>query len=92
MAKESACETKKDKLNQYIELIAGALDYKEIELNIAQKIKKENFDNINLEILIKKIQMKIKEFSGVNVPVKDVRDLFGKTKKKPTELLNNIFK
>lgn len=82
MVKELSCDTKKNKLNRYIELISEALDYKEIELNIAQKIKKENFDNINLEILIKKIQMKIKEFSGVNVPVKDVRDLFGKTKKK----------
>lgn len=90
IAKESACETKKDKLNKYIELIACALDYKEIELNIAQKIKKENFDNINLEILIKKIQMKIKEFSGVNVPVKDVRDLFGKTKKK-SDIVTGIF-
>lgn len=82
MAKEHDYETENDKLNNYIELIEKSLDYKEIELNIAQKIKKEKFDAINLEILIKKLQLKIKDLSGVAVPVKDVRNLLGKGKGK----------
>lgn len=92
MAKEKEYETENDKLNRYIELIENANDCKEIELNITQKIKKEKFDNISLEILIKKLQLKIKDFTGVNVPVKEVRVLIGKgLNKNKSDIVNGTF-
>lgn len=92
MAKENDYETENDKLNQYIELIENAKDYKEIELNITQKIKKEKFDNISLEILIKKLQLKIKDLKGVTVPVKDVRNLLGKgSGKSKSDIVSGTF-
>lgn len=80
MIKENNYDSENNKLNHYIELIENVQDYKEIELNIAQKIKKENFDNINLEILTKKLQDKINDLLKVKIPVGKVRELISKNK------------
>lgn len=80
LVKETKCDNDDVRLNYHLNAISTVNTYKDIELIIAPNIKKENFNDITLEVLIKTLQLKIKEVLGVSVPISKVRNLVGKNK------------
>jgi hypothetical protein len=77
MVKEVMFYEEHDKVNNYIERIKYA-DEKVIQFDIVSAIRKEDFDKINREKLVKAIQSRLKEITGVRMSVAAIRSLVQK--------------
>jgi len=74
MVKETLYDEATDEVNQYIDQIKTASE-KTIEFDILPKLRNLEFSKINKEKIVKAIQDRVKEISGVRMPVASVRSM-----------------
>ena len=74
MVKEVNYDEESGKINKYLDKIKGATE-KDLEFELIPEIKKHNFSNINVEKIVKGVQNRYKEISGVKIPVGNIRQI-----------------
>lgn len=74
MSKTAKFNKKNKAIEIYITKIKNATK-SDLEISIIPSIKKEDFNHINKEVLVKVIQDRFKELDGVKIPIGKIRDL-----------------
>lgn len=77
MVKEVVYDESVELVNGYLERIKFA-DEKTIEFDLVPKIKEEKLSRINREKLVKAVQDRFKDLSGVRMPIGNIRQMLSK--------------